>query len=203
METTSTDPATKYREARESIVENLRTEVEGLVSEAMLSIARHEEEAAEVLATYRSEVEELAEVRRELADARADVTSLPGAAYRANMDSDSLLEEDLRGRYLDARERIPGLERREWELKSKLDAQVKGTGRLAPENAVRSDAGGPARRTASHADENLRKRLLAELPGVVEDATAGLKRRRAGMSGGGSPDPKGMSVAEIETRHSH
>ncbi len=51
--------------------------------------------------------------------------------------------------------------------------------------------------------DNLRKRMLAEIPAVVEEATDPLKTKRSRMHLSSSPDPKGMSVAEIEAANSH
>ncbi len=51
--------------------------------------------------------------------------------------------------------------------------------------------------------DNLRKRMLAELPAVVEGATERLKTKRSRMRLASSPDPRGMTPAEIEKLHSH
>jgi hypothetical protein len=98
-------------------------ERDGEVSEAASA------EIGSVLATYRSEVEELADVRRELSTAREDVENLPGESYRGSMDGDSLLEEELRGKYLLAKSKIPDLEEREARLRGLLDGQVRGAWR--------------------------------------------------------------------------
>lgn len=202
---TTTDPAVHYREAREEVLENLRAGIERHVAEAMESIERCEDEAREVLRQYTSDVEELAAVRRERTQACWAVETVPTLAWTANLEGDGQKERELRGEFAAAKRRVPELERRESDLKQRLDGQVRGNDRLLDswEGAVRRDALRPANRTASHADENLRKRLLEELPAIVEEATKGLRRKRGSMGGGSSPNPRGQKVAQIERLHSH
>jgi hypothetical protein len=45
--------------------------------------------------------------------------------------------------------------------------------------------------------------LIADLPAAVESATEDLKKKRAGMWLSSSPDPRGMTPAQVERLHQH
>jgi DNA repair exonuclease SbcCD ATPase subunit len=157
------------REKVDALLAGVLPRLEEIKEEALAGIGEVREDALAKIGRYQEASEELAQVEHELAVLRSEREGLPDRAYRAGLDEEYELEDELRERYKSLRPAIETLEDRRASLKGELD-------RLNPD-----DRGHPndvlirhhARVAGTAAEERraleeLRDRLVKALDATVE-----------------------------------
>ena len=131
------------RERVEDLLADVLPRLEALREESMAEIGRVRRDANTKISRNEEAARELGEVEEELEALTAEREELPGRAYRAGLDEDYQLEDELKERYKNLRLAIEGLEDRRGSLKEELrrlsprdqgwrnDAAIHHTSRLA------------------------------------------------------------------------
>ncbi len=162
------------RERIDSLLSAFGKEVEALRTEALDEIGRAEREANERKHRYHAAVEELEQVEREIGRLSSERDGLPDRAYRAGLDEEYELEDELKERYKNLRPAIEALEDRQGSLKGEvaellpqprghdLDARIQATTSVARVAfAARSDM--------EHLQKGLTTALSTAVDPVVEE----------------------------------
>jgi chromosome segregation ATPase len=131
------------REQVEEFLVEILPKIEALKAEAMDSIAEVRRDANEKLHRHEEATAELALVEEEIWSLRAEREGLPDRAYRAGLDEEYALEDELKERYKNLKPAIGHLEERREFLKAEKaallpndyghrnDARIHHTARIA------------------------------------------------------------------------
>ncbi len=134
---------TSTRERVEELLADVLPRLEALKDEALERIEEVREDASGKIARYEAATAELAEVEAEIEALSAERSELPDRAYRAGLEEDYELEDELKERYKNLRPAIEGLEDRRASLKGEIqrlcprgrghryDAMIEHTSRVA------------------------------------------------------------------------
>jgi chromosome segregation ATPase len=131
------------REQVEELLADVLPKIEALKAEAMDSIAEVRRDANEKRHRHEEAVAELALVEEEIESLRAEREGLPDRAYRAGLDEEYALEDELKERYKNLKPAIGDLEERREFLEAEKaallpndyghrnDARIHHTARIA------------------------------------------------------------------------
>jgi DNA anti-recombination protein RmuC len=100
------------REKVEELLADVLPKIEALKAEALDSIAEVRRDANEKLHRHEEATAELALVEEEIESLRAEREGLPDRAYRAGLDEEYALEDELKERYKNLKPAIEHLEER-------------------------------------------------------------------------------------------
>ncbi len=117
------------------MVGELRSLVEDLAEEGRERTAAVEAAASERVSRFHDATAELAAARREIAALENDRKKLPNAAYRAGLDEDWALEDELKERYRNTRPALEALRERAGELEAEI-AELVGPNPAIPGGTV-------------------------------------------------------------------
>ncbi len=179
----------------EDLVMHVREAVTAIVRDALNEAERLREEADESLERYDDTNRELVRLRVERHSLTHDLVEIPGRLHVAKLDGlvpDGVGEDpdSLQSRYVAARERLPVVEARIGRLEAELANLVAGGSRPA-----KVDPSGGARRLVKHTARepaldvlnetaSALERLRDQLPDVVKDASADLRKERDSLRDG-------------------
>jgi chromosome segregation ATPase len=108
------------REEAEAILQDFLPRLEALKEEALAEIEEVRADAGAKLSRYEDVSEELAEVEARIVSLQAEREELPERAYRAGLDEEYALEDELKERYKNLRPEIEALEDRRGSLKEEM-----------------------------------------------------------------------------------
>jgi chromosome segregation ATPase len=106
----------------EKVVEEVEALLDRLREDAMREIAEAKDRASANATRYDEAQRELYEAGAEITRLSAEREALPDRAYRAGMDEDYALEDDLKERYKNLRPAIEGLQKRQAELEREISS---------------------------------------------------------------------------------
>lgn len=110
------------QERIEQVLGSLRALVEDLSREAWEKTAKAEEEASVSVARYADASDELDSARRQIERFQAERETLPNRAYRAGLDEDYELEDELKALYKSLKTELEALP----ERVARLEAEIAG-----------------------------------------------------------------------------
>jgi hypothetical protein len=179
----------------EDLLAGVREGVAEIVRDALAEADRLREAADEKLARYDATTGELTRLRLELHGLTHEAAEIPERINKARLDAlvpngGGEEPEALERRYVQARERLPVATARIDRLEDELSRITSGGSRPS-----KVDPSGGARRLVKHGSRepildtlnetfNALERLRADLPDVVKDATADLRKERDSLRDG-------------------
>ncbi len=164
------------RERVDALLEAFGKEIEALGDEALDEIAQAEREANAKEKRYYEAVEERVSVDAEIAAMTAEREELPDRAYRAGMDENYQLEDELKERFKNLRLALEALEERCGSLKEEISRLLpRGRGhdldaRILASASV-TGAAYRARADLEHLKEGLTKALNAAVDPILQAHT--------------------------------
>lgn len=106
----------------QSLLDDLLPRLDAMKAGALQEIDAAQQVATDKIARHAAAQEELAYTEAEIARVRDERESLPNKAYRAGMDEEFQLEDQLKERYKNLKPALESLEERRYSLRQELHA---------------------------------------------------------------------------------